>query len=950
VATSYIPSTRNHVRRRRPLPGVFPPPSFSSSQSRRYSDDGPPSATAASGKSPEIPLDRFTRTALNSHQMPLGTMNHNQWLDVLDAVDAWLRMGGSGYSVVSAEGLLERLFCELAATRQRDPGAARERAAILLDVHLLVLQSWIETFRELGGNSLLALTRGHRSLRRMLELSPQLGDAGRRRTDFPLDEFIALVRGYLSLRTETGSEGASRLLLEMVGDVDEIQLHRVDHARVIGPLFEECVAQLLAYDVTNDAALDLVDCMNALKQSAAWTEMKIPNVAERMALESSIDRATDPNQSATDIGGQLSSFEQEALQERLIHVLTSANKKEDVESLLLKLSKIQPGDKLIMTLTEFYVRIGDPENASEWLQKLGTSSLVASDLIERIIDSWGAQAGPRIAWRADEVFKTLINRVRTQDEMSTVNSQAFSKIILLWSTTEDPAADRKIVDWFSQMKLLDVQPDTATLKVILDAAIRGGFENYIRIVAQDLRERWDSLGSVEKDGFLESVLGMASQGGCDASTITHFIDCFQFDNTLPRHRLCRAFLNSLDVRSSSASDVMTIIDSLGNPNGETDLSLFSLAIQVLFNVEMKPVAEVESIYDRALCIIQESQSDMDANEIANFIDGVIAMHVHRKLWTEAGSCLQKAEDKLLANAESSNGVSLVPLDSYKRVIVRKWYTSTTAPRAEQTFKRLMALYRSGYSNLRPDWEVYTGYIRALSAGGKDVEGPLNELIDLYQAAGLKPPLLGAEAFNVVLLSYGQQKEKAFKAGNKSTDLLNRMTAIGVDPDVKTLNLVLQNVTKGANPHAYTIVAGLMARLEEYNLQPDSFTLHCILDACGSAPSAEHDTALKKVLLTLREIREGGHVGRTTYGIASRVVYRLLRKGSARADKVAASVMALCIEDGWFDSVIRDRLQSLMSSGAWADHYLTELSDDGQEPARWSRNVPLEISLSKVRAA
>jgi hypothetical protein len=945
VAASFWTSNGMHAGRRRPFPGAFPfPPSSPSCLTRALTEDSASLATSgrqASGTAQETALNKFTNFALNSQHIPLGSMKNDQWLDILDAIDTWLRIGG-GFSIHSAEYLLDRLFCELAVTHIS--GLPSDRFSNLLDAQLRVVQSWVETCSESDINSYLGLSKAQRALHRLMELS-HIVDEKHSRT-FPLDEFVGIVRGFLKLRTDKGIERASRLLLQITADVAESQLHSAEFAEKIGPLFAEVAGHFLT---PNDHALEVLERMNSLQESGLWPEIKIPNSVERMLLESSLDRI-DLNHSETDSWSHLSSFEREAMEKRLVDVLASTNDLGDVENLIQKLSNTQPSDKLITSLIEFFLRVGNAERASEWLQMLDTKSLVESNLIERIIESWSSQTGARIAWRADEVFKTVVTKVQLQGKRKFLNSRAFSKMISMWeSTDDDSAADRKIVDWYSQMKAWEVQPETATLRVILQAAIRGNFESSIQIAAEDFSSRWNSLDSKEKADLAESILGVAECGGANVSTMLLLIDCFQHDENLLSQQLCRTFLNWLNSGSASASDVMRVFVSFGLPNGEIDLSLFTLAIQILFKVEMKPIAEVESVYDRALTVIQQNRSAIDDHEISKFVCDVVTMLVYRKLYSEAGSCLQKAENKLLTNAESSNNISVIQLECYKKLIVRKWYTETTAPRVERIFDRLLDLYRSGYSNLRPDCELYTGYIRALSAMGKDVDNPLNEMIDLWEATGKTAPLPSAEPFNTALLLYEQGADRGFNSSKKSIALLNRMDALGVTPDIKTLNLVLQNVTKWNKQNAYVNVSGLMARLEAYNLEPDSFTLHYILDACGSAPSDDRETALKKCLLTLLEIREKGFTGRTTYGITSRVIYRLLSK-SPRADKVAASVMSRCREDGWFDSDIRNRLQSLMSSAAWAQQYTSDLPPDGHEPAEWSRNVQPDTSVSKETAA
>jgi len=166
----------------------------------------------------------------------------------------------------------------------------------------------------------------------------------------------------------------------------------------------------------------------------------------------------------------------------------------------------------------------------------------------------------------------------------------------------------------------------------------------------------------------------------------------------------------------------------------------------------------------------------------------------------------------------------------------------------------------------------------------------------------------------------------------------------VEPDTKTLNFVLHNLTRGNNKYSFVMVTKIFERLKEcgYHPERDSYTLHYILDACGGYATTESEIALKKCLSTFREIREKNLVGPNTYGILSKVVSQLLTKGPV-ADKVAGSLLALCCQDGWFTSEVRSRFRSIMSDSAWSVQYQKKLSPDGEEPIEWKSNVHDEDS-------
>jgi hypothetical protein len=313
------------------------------------------------------------------------------------------------------------------------------------------------------------------------------------------------------------------------------------------------------------------------------------------------------------------------------------------------------------------------------------------------------------------------------------------------------------------------------------------------------------------------------------------------------------------------------------------------------------------------------------------------MHVHRKFYSEAESCLNKAENLFLPKAETTNSHSIIPLKCYKKLIVRKWYTAKTAQKVEESFEKLMELYRSGYSNLQPDGDIYTAYIDARAVRNKSVEQNLEKMIEQYKSSGKEEMKPQAKVFNTVLLSLAQNKRKVAGLYNKSIHLLNLMSDLEVQPDMKTINLVLKNTMKGNRKNSYEISITLMKVIEKYDLIPDTHTLHLIMDSCGWASSDDREHALKRCLSTFGDIRKQNFVGPITYGVLSKVIYRLASRDDC-ADKVGQSLLSMCCDDGMLTAEVRGRFKSMMSHSAWEKAYARRLSSDKIEPADWSRNI------------
>ncbi|KAL3916619.1 MAG: hypothetical protein SGILL_005096, partial [Bacillariaceae sp.] len=690
--------------------------------------------------------------------------------------------------------------------------------------------------------------------------------------------------------------------------------------------------------------------MNALKDTGKWPDLTFPDKAERILLESSLKRSKsihDTSSTRDDAAEKtMSPFELEATERRLIDILKTSNgeNRGEIVKLIGSVSQFQPSSSLVLALIDYYVRAEDPEQASSWLQRLNHDTLAKSpETVENVLLLWSKKKDPRTPFRIDEVFRSV-----TQNDTVPITLSGFKIVLDVWASSDDPGAYRKVLDIFSRLLALKIKPDTAILRVALQAAEKEKSSTSLQLISAQVVKQWDSLEYEDKIHLSQDVLtALAIFGGETSESIALLLDRFKEDGIKPAASIYSASLNAIKSGAGSASDVWKIIDSFeNNSDGELDLSLFSLAAETFFHCDDGGVSEVERLFEKVLVLIAEKEGTFGHDDLSQFLETIVRMHVSRKLFPAASSLVQRAERSLLGEGDqdtNAHRISPIPLQCYKIMIVRKWYTSKTAPSIKLLFNHLKGLYGSGYENLQPDSEIVTAYMRACFTLGEDVEPLLQSMIDLYISSGnehLKP---SAEAFNIVLLGYSRKNAKTVHSGKKAAHLLTQMLDLDVQPDTKSLNFVLHSLTKGNNKYAFDAVMKLLNELEERGCKPefDSFTLHYILDACGGAGTTTSDTALKKCLSIFREIRENDMVGSTTYGILTKVLYRLLRKGD-RAEKVAGSILALCCEDGCLAPDVKGRLQSLMSRSAWAVQYEQKLTpSNGEEPGAWSRAVPID---------
>ena len=94
----------------------------------------------------ELPLERFTETALDRRQTPLGTMSQNQLENTLSAINAWCLDGG----LDSADSLVNRLGLELASGSL----TARDYKDKVVETHLQLIEAYKGQHRKGKQNSL----------------------------------------------------------------------------------------------------------------------------------------------------------------------------------------------------------------------------------------------------------------------------------------------------------------------------------------------------------------------------------------------------------------------------------------------------------------------------------------------------------------------------------------------------------------------------------------------------------------------------------------------------------------------------------------------------------------------------------------------------------------------------------------------------------------------------
>lgn len=487
----------------------------------------------------------------------------------------------------------------------------------------------------------------------------------------------------------------------------------------------------------------------------------------------------------------------------------------------------------------------------------------------------------------------------------------------------------------------EIGEDRTVTKCLIDFYIRTQNTEKASNWLSSQLEHWKLLCDREKEELSDQVTKLSVIQGTVIPLVHNVFRLLKEEDRGLSESFSTHLFKEISVEVSNPKLVLTLMTNLESFDDDINLPLYKSVIQALFKLGKNAHTDIEAVYTSVLRKLQKNPHMIAPEAFGDFLYGVVAMYTYRNLFNEAGACLHQAEKAFLKEDPKHGEISMISVDCYERMIQRKWYTAKTAPRVERTFQRLMKFYHSGYSNLRPNQNIFAAYIRAratTTSTAAEVEKVLDEMIGLYEDTGddsCKPTI---EVFNSVLLAYTRDRNTTRVAGKKSISLLEAMESFQIQPDTRSLNYVMQNINKSTKNDVYLNVCEIFGMFDNFKLEPDMFSRHNLLDACGSAGSKNRKAALETALRTFGDIRKEEQIGPLTYPILTKVLQRTLPEGDI-GDRVATSAFMLCCEDGLLEEgQVKKSFRSLLSEASWNELYTQKLQSGNQEPFDWRRNV------------
>ena len=936
-------------------------------------------------------LEKFTSKVLNANGLPLGTMTSSDECDMYGAIEAWLNIGG-GYALDSAERLLDRLILELAVM---DPILVRYQPMqqTVFKIQESILQLWLEQMKD-HPNSTMALQRSERALTSYIKLSKDSSDL--EQTPLTTHIYTEILDGWLRFQTQSATYHASQILLRLTNDIYNLDNEYL--GPILSPYFNQTIIHLTSAstdNTTDESILDyseFIQRMEVLSRQPEWSDLQIQKQEDHTkdaTLEASLAFQNDDyynpqiqqgtvNDTKTDFAVEkapaMSSFELEAIETRMIGIMANhdatkldGDQTKKLETYLSKLGsdeEMRPSDKLIQHLVEFYVRVSNPGKASYWLTKFDDKSLLRKyfvddcTLFDDMIQAWLNNGDKRAPWKADETFREAIKTLKDGDDHNIkIHTGCFQSMFQIWTDSQDPSAGRKIQELDVLMTEMSIPADSKSIALLLENSVRQRNTTAAKKILQQIFEGWDNYSNDEKQLITETVISVAAETNLPMIAMKILLRMNNEDTLQLTDAMYQSFLKLISSGLMKPVEVVRLVDVLtesskSNDNFKfhLDLSLHRTAILSLMEYQSADVAkDVDLLYTQALDIVRSEKMTIDKLSVEDFLSDVIAKLAspRRKLYVAAEKYLIQAESTLLDDHEdttteaATDKFSLIPLECYRRVIQRKWYTESITT-SISTFSRMLKYYNAGYTNLKPDGDIIESYIRASVPMKREDPNEIDSILDdVVQAIGGDSSVLigvGAPAYSAILLGYRKQSDLEAIA-QKSISLLGRMIDHGTVPNTRALNLVMQNVQRGEGPDAFGNVLHLFNHFQTYDVEPDYFSYQILLEACLLAEPVDFEEALSRCLETLAVIRHHSTilVSDLTYTAVFRILTQVDPSGS-QGDKVLAAVLNACREDGFLKNSRRNQLQRQMSESAWEYFYTSKLLADGTQPVEWTRNM------------
>lgn len=733
-------------------------------------------------------VNHATKFILSAKRNPLGSMSSSSWDDTMTVISGWLPLveGAdssspsdikidasklSGFALDSVERLLQRLRFEQAVTK-RTSTVRRERDVSLAYWQTMLVHGWIEWSRKQDDPVLIAVAseRAELALGQVIDWYNGGGcwvSGPANEDSLPVSAFVSLVQEWLRMEYSEGTIRASDLLLSWTEGEDAIELLE-DFADDVSRCFNQAIKQSTELLVKNADDADLEKSRAGLAsrlillRKAGWEDLDVLGTWAAKAPE--VDISTREGESTPD---------DTVFWNEIIDLIVKADKSDYdtiVGSVIPRIlqSKETPHESakdLAASLVDFFVRVKNPQQASNWLQRLNQIRMSSRDptrsqsahlkrhlaLMNLYVQE--ATENDEAAWRADEILQQCekLRPCSTEDEDKFLEPSTYVKLIRMWATntTDVVVAAQKVHEMLRKLLqnsatgLLDGVEVIDVLCILKPMAVAESkqilSQDEIHALVDIVKKNWNETPDEVLQDTVVALADVLHKNEVYDDIMTLYTDFAISEENRDRMSsklatiLLQKLLWTLPVMTTNSR--VELITELGgfDTNSVWDLQSYEIAAKVLLQNDggdARSYDEGKRLIDLVLQrIVDKALPSATEENIGRFVELAVT-HCNTPNKSLAGDKLNEdnrvrashsedilhlIEKKLLSmDAEDRiRGVfpsSPVPLSCFRRVMINLMRTKQFE-KAEEVYTRGYDYYRvGGYNALLPDRATFIGHV------------------------------------------------------------------------------------------------------------------------------------------------------------------------------------------------------------------------------------------------
>ena len=914
-------------------------------------------------------MSKFTQSIFD---FPLGTMTREHWDDSVSCVKYWLQTddairsiqdknkrnsalhsgGPNGFAILTADRILQRLLVE---QETRSPVSLRApNPTPLLE---MVLNEWLN-ISDQHPQSVIAVERANEqwdriALRWRKQQQQQMFEPSDRSTikdSFLLSSFCRLVEAWL--RVEDNSSAIENAVQLLHSDVLLLQPDRFPTT-----IRERLVAGFVQ---ARHLSKDRQDVRTKLIKRAEFLAVRVPGweiLSDSWKDDDLIQDYLEGGMDEQD-GNQLSSFESEKLQKRVLELVQNAGQDdiETVHGIIERWSVEREGKLMTIAFTEivfdYFIRIQDPVKAGQWLQKLEqlreeTQEIDYEGDIQRILSLmklWREIDASQARWRVRELLTRLEYLAENADVE--IGNNVYVDTAELW--VKHAATDRQ-----AMRVILDIVKHTPSLdESLLSIAVKAGIQtpdassSTIAEVLKLLLNHWDIISEDQLPVFAADAVRLMGASK-ESRLMVPLIKFLMNKGLLTASHTWESVVTSFS-KVATPDHIIKLFDFLETNEAPLTFNAYKSSIEILIQsrTQERRIDQTVELFLRLYKKVSSRKLSCEKDELNDLTILVLEFLGYVQHNTSSMVIIDLVKERVL-DQDGNDITPEIPLSIYKRAM--QIQLKKNRPRQiEALFHRIKWMNEHGRTDIIADRDVYDLYIRSQAPDVKKQDALLTELFDLYAATGEASFRPLASSFLAVLSALA--KKRSDGSVWRTQKLIDQIISVGVDLQDDTVFTYSMAVLIRDVEDPFASVMKIREQMEEHGIEPTFYTMRHTLIACTKCSQDEGEKALSTAMDILGKLRKTDTIDTGIYHHAVKVILRTLPESDGRRSQLLAHVVGLCRDEGYFGKDMKELLQSSVESKLWEELYSRHLDTMGREPAEWRRNVPRNAVEEASKAA